>query len=180
MTAKVHRGAKIPYCKVDNIKHCKDFVVSSHQELNTLFGSFPQRVHKNNPLLFSLADMVLMRLDHEDILKSDSIKFRDIKNFKVEIITKIARNLAEYILVPQRFNNDPSSVVASSLNLFTYRIGRFRSGHKLPMKTLHPLTKRQFGFLVKDILDNPFIWDYAYAWTERYKWRLEHGYTNPI
>lgn len=158
---------------------CSDYLASSGAELRVIFGRDANRLHKGEHGLTLLAQMILRKLGHVDISETH-IPIRDLHNFHVEIVGILAKNLAEYMLVPQRYNDEPRNVIAGALTMFMRRIRRFRGGHNLDYMPLYPLTKRKYGYLIDKIMDNGFLWDYAQRWVKRYEWRVKHGYVEPL
>ena len=173
-------AGKIPTHKWIDQKACSDFIVSSQADLRPYFTDKPYRIHKNEYQVDLVAQMILRGLGHDDVPYSGSINIRDLRNFRVETVMIIAKRLAEYIIVPQRYNHDPRNVVSSSLNVFAYRIRRFRYGHGLDNKPIRMISKHKLGLLVQKILDTEYIWLLAERYVESYQWRVKHHYCEPI
>ena len=170
-------AGKYPSHKYHDQKHAGDFRVLTNADLRVYFGKDPKQVHKEHQYLYSLGNKVIFGLDGEDLT---AIPFRDFQNFQVEAATSLARRMAEYIIYPQRFAHDPTSVIASALMVFTHRVHRVRSGHGLPARSKRPLTKHQFGLLVKKLQDDNWLWDYAFKWAEFHQGRVKRGTCDPL
>ncbi len=168
---------KYPSYKYHDQKHAGDFIVKSSADLREYFGKDPQKIHKCHQYVYSLGSKIIFGLGGEDLAV---ISFRDFSKFQVEAATSLARRMAEYIIYPQRFNHDPTSVIASALMVFTHRVHRVRSGHGLPARSKRPLSKHQFGLLVKKLQDDNWLWDYAFKWAELHKGRVARGTCEPL
>lgn len=138
-------------------KSCSDFRVPSQKDLRPYFTDKPYRIHKNEYQVDMVVQMILGGLGHNDVPYNGSISIRDLRNFRVETVMLLAKRLAEYIIVPQRYGHQPSNVVAASLNVFAYRIRRFRYFHGLETKPIRIISKHKLGLLVQKVIDTEYI-----------------------
>ena len=163
-------------------KACGDYACPSTADLRGFFTKEGWRLHKGDNRLYLLAERVLCGLGHSDLFYNDGehIPLSDLNKFYTETVMFLARRLAVYIIAPQRYGHHPRNIIATSLNCFTGRIQRFRSGHKLPFRSRYAISKSSLGHLIDEILDNEFLWSLAEKYVASYKWRLEHGYTDPL
>ena len=170
-------AGKYPSYKYHDQKHAGDFRVLTSADLRVYFGKDPKNIDKCHQYIYSLGSKIIFGLGGEDL---SAIPFRDFSKFQVEAATSLSRRMAEYIIHPYRYANDPTSVIASALMVFTHRVHRVRSGHGLPARSKRPLTKHQFGLLVKKLQDDNWLWDYAFKWSEYHEKRVRNGTCEPL
>lgn len=163
-----------------NNRACGDYIAYNTKELYEYFGvtKHGKGVYDDNAT-YGLAYSIFRRLGALDVLDG-SIGFRHIHNFQVEIVTYLAKNLAVYLIAPQRYNHRSRNMLASAVMKFMYRIERFRIGHNLPSKTRYPLGKKEFGYVIDFINDSEYLWTLAEYWVQRYHKRLKRGLTYEI
>ena len=163
-------------------RRCRDYACPSNADLRGYFTHQTYRLHEKSFKVYALAEMVLRRLGHSDIVDNSlgNIPFSHLEKFKVETTMFLAKRLALYILHPQRYGHHPSNIISSSLMFFTERIWRFRGGWKLPKKHRYQIKKSEVGILVEELCDNSYLWDLAEKYVDSYKWRLAHGYCEEI
>ena len=171
---------KYPTHKWLDQKSCSDYRVPTPKDLRPYFTDKPHRIHRNDYQIDLVAQLILRGLGHDDVPYSGSIYIRDLRNFRVETVMLLAKHLAEYIIAPQRYGHDPRNVIASSLNVFAYRIRRFRYGHGLVTKPIRMISKHKLGLLVQKVLDTEYLWSLAEKYVESHKWRVQHGYCDPL
>ena len=172
-------AGKVPTHKWIDQKACRDFIVSSQADLRQFFGKDSHRIHKKEFAVYSLGESIVMGLGHGDIFNAD-ISIRYLENFRVEAAMLLAKHLAEYIIAPQRYGHHPRHAIASSINLFASRIGRFRSGHKLSYKSRRMISKHQLGILVARMCEHSYLWELSERYVTFYHSRLRRGYCDTL
>ena len=164
----------LPY----NVRRCRDYLSYSQKDLREVFGMSFKRGYDRH-MVDSLAYGILRKYDSLDCL-AEPIPFRDRNNFSMEIVSFLARNLALYMLLPQRFGHKSRNVLASAFMRFTRRIQKYRSGHGLSFRTGENLTKKEFGYLIDYLDDQEYLWLLAEHWVQRYHQRVKRGFAEPL
>ena len=127
-------------------------------DIHHYFEHNPYRIHRNEPMVYALGGMILKELGHSDIL-SAPLKKRDLDKFLVETSFFIAKRLALFMVVPQRYSQ-ARNMIAASVNAFSARIARFRSGHGMLHKKKRMLCKELIHFL-DELIDDGYLWTLA-------------------
>ncbi|OYZ26135.1 MAG: hypothetical protein B7Y23_02800 [Sulfurovum sp. 16-42-52] len=156
-------------------KACNDYYCPTVDEIKGYFSKDAYRIHKKDDTIYNLADRILCRLGHCDILDAN-ISIKNLTHFRVEVVMFLTRRMAVYAIVPQRYGHNVRNILAASVNAFSGRIYRFRAGHKLPTKTRRQISKAKLERLISDLCENEYLWLLAERYVESYKWRLSHGY----
>ena len=162
--------------------HCRDYICPSNADLREYFTREGWRLHKRDRRLYLLAERVLCGLGHSDLFYNELefIPLSDISKFHTETVMFLAKRLALYIIAPQQYGHHPRNIISASLNYFTGRMFRFRMGHKLSKKPTRNVSKAKLGLLIDEVLDNVFIWEMAELYVKSHKWRVKHGYCEPL
>jgi len=154
-------------CKFDNIPQVKDYEYLTSKQQIAYFG----RTRPKYDL--TLSDWLLGVLKDDVLLH---IPFRDAHKFKVEIINNLSRNIAYFKLYPFRYDNKIRNVIAPALMLIQHRLLRVRSGHKLPPKSLRPVSKKEFKKIIDELEDNSQLDVYSEHFVRLFHWRERNGY----
>lgn len=158
-------------------RRCKDYYAYDSRLLTGYFGREYRKFDKR--LIDSFVFSLLRQLGHLDCL-SPPISFRERQAFTMEICMQLSRNLAVYMITPQRYSHKSRNMLASALMLLMQRVFRYRSGHGLPFVSSYTLSKKAFGRVVDFVNDSELLWSLADHWVQRYHKRLEGGYTEPL
>lgn len=159
---------------IQSNKSCSDYACPTVDDIKNYFDCHPVRFHHNEPMVYILGEQILKRMGHSDIL-SAPIKKRDLDKFMIETVFFLARRLAVFMVVPQRYGGQARNMIATSINSFSGRIYRFRVGHKMPTKTRRQINKRALSSLIDDLVDDGYLWHLAEKLVKSYRYRLENG-----
>lgn len=157
-----------------------DYCVPPRRELLEYFPRSRVRYHKNDPAMYALADSVIAGLGHGQLLTHPSISRQNIDKFRVEIAVMLAHAMAYGLAAPQRCGGQSRNAVVSALTKYIKRIYRFAGGHGIQLPSGQFLGKKKYGYLINDIMDNGWLWDYAEMCNRFYKRKLARGQCEEI
>lgn len=155
-------------------RQAKDYHSPSKKDLYHQFPQIRPYYHKNAIAMYALADMVLKRLGYGVLLTHPNTA-KDIDKFQVELSCMLGYALAYGLAAPQRCNNQPRNIVVGELIKFTYRIYRFAGGHKVKLPDWYTLSKKDFGYLIDEIMNDGWVWNYAEMCVKFYERKLARG-----
>lgn len=155
-------------------KACSDYACPTVDDIKDYFDCHPVRFHHNEPMVYALGEQILRKMGHGDILNAPMSK-NNLDKFLVETVFFLARRIAVFMVVPQRYGGQARNMIATSINSFSGRIYRFRAGHKMPTKTRRQITKRALSILIDDLVDDGYLWNLAEKLVFSYRGRLVRG-----
>ncbi len=172
------REVKIDAVPYDN-RRCCDYFAYRSRELAYYFGKNYRGRIFDRGLIDSFVYGLLRKLGMLDCLDA-SICIRDRTKLSTEIIMMLARNLAVYLVLPQRYGGKSRNMLSTAMMLLTIRLLRYRSGHGLPFRSKYALTKKEFGHVIDFIDNSEYLWTLADYWVKRYHKRVRFGYCDKL